>query len=164
MIFLDANAFYSYIGRRNLGLIESTHVNETELSKYLDSITEKSLPTSVFIEIMVHFRDDPARLRKIIEFRLSKGLPLFNNIPDYCISEDEITCIYHMDDISLKQYAYKLLDKKIEIESRFTYLFMRLQRICIWSIDCRRLVTLQKKRNTVFGISWEENKLKKKAM
>lgn len=23
MIFLDANAFYSYIGRRNLGLIES---------------------------------------------------------------------------------------------------------------------------------------------
>lgn len=83
-----------------MGLIESTHVNETELSKYLDSINEKSLPTSVFMEIMVHFRDDSARLRKIIEFRLSKGLPLFNNISDYCISEDEITCIYHMHEIS----------------------------------------------------------------
>ena len=125
-MFLDANAFYSYIGRCNLGLIESTHVNETELSKYLDSINEKSLPTSVFMEIMVHFRDDSARLRKIIEFRLSKGLPLFNNIQDYCISEDEITCIYHMDDTSLKQYAYKLLDKKIEIESRFAYLFYEI--------------------------------------
>lgn len=126
MIFLDANAFYSYIGRRNLGLIESTHVNEIELSKYLDSINEKSLPTSVFIEIMVHFRDDSARLRKIIDFRLKKGLPLFNNIPDYCISEDEITCIYFMDDISLKKYAYKLLDKKIEIEGRFAYLFYEI--------------------------------------
>lgn len=28
MLFLDANAFYSYIGRKNIGLIESTHVNE----------------------------------------------------------------------------------------------------------------------------------------
>ncbi len=81
MIFLDANAFYSYIGRRNLGLIESMHVNEAKLSKYLDSNREKSLPTSVFIEIMVHFRDDSSRLREILEFRLRKGLPLFNNIP-----------------------------------------------------------------------------------
>lgn len=126
MIFLDANAFYSYIGRRNLGLIESTHVNEAKLSKYLDSIREKSLPTSVFIEIMVHFRDDSSRLREILEFRLRKGLPLFNNIPDYCISEDEITCIYFMDDFSLKKYAYKLLDEKIGVESRFAYLFYEI--------------------------------------
>lgn len=58
MVFLDANAFYSYMGRKNLGLSESTHVKEKELRIYLDSISEKSLPTSVFMEIMVHFRDD----------------------------------------------------------------------------------------------------------
>lgn len=87
MIFLDASAFYSYIVRRNSGLIESTHVNEAKLSKYLDPIREKSLPASVFIEIMAHFRDDSSRIREILEFRLRKGLPQFNNIPDYCISD-----------------------------------------------------------------------------
>ncbi len=138
MFFLDANAFYSYIGRCNLGLIESTHVNEAKLSKYLDSIREKSLPTSVFIEIMVHFRDDSSRLREILEFRLRKGLPLFNNIPDYCISEDEITCIYFMDDFSLKKYAYKLLDEKIGVESRFAYLFYIQQANFNRAFDCQR--------------------------
>ncbi len=78
-------------------MIESTHVKEAKLSKYLDSIREKSLPTSVFIEIMVHFREDSSKLREILEFRLRKGLPLFNNIPNYCINKDEITCIHFMD-------------------------------------------------------------------
>ena len=38
MIFLDANAFYSYMGRKNVGLGESAHVKEKELRGYLDSI------------------------------------------------------------------------------------------------------------------------------
>ncbi len=126
MLFLDANTFYSYIGRKNIGLIESTHVNEAELRKFLDNIKEKTLPTSVFIEIMVHFRDDPERLRKILNFRKDKGLPLFNNIPDYCVSDDEITCVYHMGNEALKKYAYKLLDEKIGVESRFAYLFYEI--------------------------------------
>lgn len=37
--------------------------------------------------------DEPSGLRKILEFRLRKGLLLFNNILDYCISEDEIASI-----------------------------------------------------------------------
>ncbi len=41
MIFLDANAFYSYIGRKNVGLGESAHVKEKELRVYLDSIFDK---------------------------------------------------------------------------------------------------------------------------
>ena len=126
MLFLDANAFYSYIGRKNIGLIESTHVNEEALRNFLDTIKEKSLPTSVFIEIMVHYRDDPARLRKILNYRRDKGLPLFNNIPDYCVSDDEITCVYHLGDEDIKKYAYKLLDEKIGVESRFTYLFYEI--------------------------------------
>ncbi len=71
--FLDANAFYSYIGRRNLGLIESTHVNEAKLSKYLDSIREKSLPASVFIEIMAHFRDDSSRFSEYEDLKFQIG-------------------------------------------------------------------------------------------
>lgn len=126
MIFLDANAFYSYIGRKKLGLIESSHVNEEKLRRFLDSVKEKSLPTSVFIEIMVHFRDEPKILKKMLYFRKEKGIPLYNNIPDYCISDDEITCVYYMDDVALGKYAYKLLDEKIGIESRFSYLFFEI--------------------------------------
>lgn len=73
MIFLDANAFYSYMGRKNVGLGESAHVKEKELRGYLDSIFDKSLPTSVFIEIMVHFRDDKKRLKQILDFRGEKN-------------------------------------------------------------------------------------------
>lgn len=61
-----------------------------------------------------------------MEFRLNKGLPLFNNIPDYCISEDEITCIHFMDDEALVKYAYHLLDEKIGVESRFAFLFYEI--------------------------------------
>lgn len=46
--------------------------------------------------------------------------------PDYCISEDEIICIHFMDDFFLKKYAYKLLDEKIGVESRFAYLFYEI--------------------------------------
>ncbi len=126
MVFLDANAFYSYMGRKNLGLSESTHVKEKELRIYLDSISEKSLPTSVFMEIMVHFRDDHRRLREISVFRKEKNLSLYNNIPDYCVSETELSCIYYMGDNALKKYAYRLLNSKIAIESQFAYLFYEI--------------------------------------
>lgn len=128
MIFLDANAFYSYMGRKNVGLGESAHVKEKELRGYLDSIFDKSLPTSVFIEIMVHFRDDKKRLKQILDFRGEKKLSLFNNIPDYCVSDVEMNCIYHMSDNDLKKYAYQLLNTKIDIESRFSYLFYEITR------------------------------------
>lgn len=128
MIFLDANAFYSYYGRKKLGLIESSYVNEKKLSCFLDSVKDKSLPTSVFIEVMVHFRDDSKKLRKMLDFIKEKGMPLYNNIPDYCISDDEITYVHYMDEIALGKYVYKLLDEKIGIESRFSYLFYEITR------------------------------------
>ena len=92
MIFLDANAFYSYYGRSKLGMT-SEPVDEERLKKYLEQQREKSLPTSVYIEIMTHFRNNPKVLQNLLEFRYAKGLPLFNNIPDYVVSEDEITSV-----------------------------------------------------------------------
>lgn len=54
-------------------MIESTHVNEAKLSKYLDSIREKSLPTSIFIEIMAHFRDDSSRFSEYEDLKFQIG-------------------------------------------------------------------------------------------
>ena len=37
-----------------------------------------------------------------------------------------MNCIYHMSDNDLKKYAYQLLNTKIDIESRFSYLFYEI--------------------------------------
>ena len=125
MIFLDANAFYSYYGRSKLGMT-SEPVDEERLKKYLERQREKSLPTSVYIEIMTHFRNNPKVLQDLLEFRYAKRLPLFNNIPDYVVSENEITSVAYMDQTALKNYADRLLKSKIQIESKFTLLFFEI--------------------------------------
>ena len=127
MLFLDANAFYSYYGRSRLGM-SSSPVDEERLKKHLDSRNDKSIPTSVFIEVVTRFRNNPKLLRELLEFRYEKGMPLYNNIPDYVISEDEITCVAFMDEVSLKNYANRLLVNKISIESKFTLLFFEITR------------------------------------
>lgn len=48
-------------------------MNEAKLSKDLDSIREKSLPTSVFIEIMAHFRDDSSRFSEYEDLKFQIG-------------------------------------------------------------------------------------------
>lgn len=127
MIFLDANAFYSYFGRTRLGM-SSSPVDEKRLRKYLDVQKDKSLPTSVFIEIVTHFRNAPKLLKELLEFSQEKRILIYNNIPDYVISEDELTCVAFMDEIGLKHYADRLLENKIRIESKFTLLFFEITR------------------------------------
>ena len=75
---------------------------------------------------MTHFRNNPKVLQNLLEFRYAKGLPLFNNIPDYVVSEDEITSVAYMDQAALKNYADRLLKSKIQIESKFTLLFFEI--------------------------------------
>lgn len=104
--------------------MSSSPVDEKRLAEYLDRQNEKSLPTSVFIEIITHFMKNPVLLRERLKFRYEKGLPLYNNIPHYVISEDEITCVGLMDETDLKNYADRLLKSKIEIESRCILLFL----------------------------------------
>lgn len=127
MLFLDANAFYSYYGRSRLGMASSP-VNETALCHFLDGRNEKSLPTSVFMEIVTHYRDDPDTLMNLIRFRKQKELPLYNNIPDYCISTDEITAVSIAGKTGIQNYAKKILEEKIKIETRFTFLFYEITR------------------------------------
>lgn len=119
MIFLDANAFYSYYGRSKLGMT-SEPVDEERLKKYLEQQREKSLPTSVYIEIMTHFRNNPKVLQNLLEFRYAKGLPLFNNIPDYVVSEDEITSVI----IKIKNKSEIMMTQIIYYIMIFTYIII----------------------------------------
>ena len=128
MIYLDANAFYWYLGRENLFAQPSTPRHNIEkLNKFLDTRNDKGIPASAFLEMIVHFRDDPDKIKKIIRFRETKGIPVFNNFVDYCFTPDELTALHlTTSNTILTDYAYKLLDKKIDIEVKHTYVFLQI--------------------------------------
>lgn len=161
MIFLDANAFYSYYGRSKLGMT-SEPVDEKRLKKYLDQQSEKSLPTSVYIEIMTHFRNNPKVLQSLLEFRYAKGLPLFNNIPDYVVSEDEITSVAYMDQVALKNYADRLLKSKIQIESKFTLLFFEITKdlYAHYKLEMTDGLSQKNKDAKIFDFTYSPEKIK----
>lgn len=126
MFFLDANAFYSFYGRNKLNS-SSYPVDEEALRTFLKNKNVK-LPTSVFIEIITHFRNDPRILKDIIRFRNLNQISLYNNIPDYCVTSDELTYISLFDEDDIQRYANNLLSKKIEIECNFVTLFYEITR------------------------------------
>lgn len=128
MIFLDANAFYWYLGREKLFAKPSTPKHDIKkLNNFLDARSDKSIPASAFMEMIVHFRDDPNKIMKIIKFREEKGILVFNNSNDYCFTPDELTALHVTTNPSiLRHYAYKLLDKKIEIETKHAYAFLQI--------------------------------------
>lgn len=124
--FLDANAIYSYYGRDKLGL-NSKPVDEENLKKYLNGKT-LGLPASVLIEVITHFRNDADRLYGLVQFILESKITIFNNIPDYCYSSDELQILKTICKDDLQNYAMKLLEKKIEIEAKFVLLFHEITR------------------------------------
>ena len=127
MIYLDANTFYWYYGRDKLPLPSSVpNLDVSKLRIFLEARTDKSLPASVFMEMIVHFRDDPETIKKIISFREEKKMQIYNNFHGYCFTPDELTLLHFTaDKVILKKYAYKLLNKKIEIEVQHAYLFLQ---------------------------------------
>lgn len=125
MIFLDANAFYSYYGRTKLGMT-STPVDEFKLRKYISTKECVSLPTSVYIEIITHFRDNTNILIDIIQFIVTNNIKLYNNIPCYIIEPNEMHCVQFMNEADIAKYANQLLNKKINIESEFTVCFFEI--------------------------------------
>ena len=128
MIFLDANAFYWYLGRENLFAKPSTPKHDViKLNNFFDTHSDKSIPASAFMEMIVHFRDDPDKIMKIVKFRETKGIVVFNNFADYCFTPDELTVLHVTTNKSvLTNYAYKLLDKKIDIEVKHAYAFLQI--------------------------------------
>lgn len=128
MIYLDANAFYYYLGRENLPMIPSVpKFDVKKFRNYVDAQNNKSIPASVFMEMIVHFRDHPIAIKKIISFREEKHIVIFNNMHGYCFTPDELTTLHLTQcDTILERYAYKLLDKKIEIEVSHSYVFLQI--------------------------------------
>lgn len=128
MIFLDANAFYWYLGKEYLFAKPSTSKHDViKLNNFLDTRSDKSIPASAFMEMLVHFRDDPDKIMKIIKFRETKGIAIFNNFTDYCFTSDELAVLHVTTNKSvLTNYAYKLLDKKIDVEVKHTYAFLQI--------------------------------------
>ncbi|MBE6572797.1 MAG: hypothetical protein E7652_00215 [Ruminococcaceae bacterium] len=127
MVYLDANSFYWYIGRDKLGMGESVPKHHVELLRnYLDQQTNKSIPSSVLIEMIVHFRNQPKMIRTIIDFIQEKNLRILNNIQEYCYTNENFTLLSVMLEDDLKQYADTLLDKKIEIEVKHSCMFLTI--------------------------------------
>lgn len=98
-----------------------------KLNRFLDSRSDKSIPASVFMEMLVHFRDNPDAIMKIIRFREDKGIKIFNNLHEYCFSTDELAALHITEDGSvLNQYAYRLLDEKVDVEVKHAYVFLQI--------------------------------------
>lgn len=128
MIYLDANAFYWYLGREKLFAKPSTPKHDVEkLNSFLDAHSDKSIPASVLMEMIVHFRDDPEKIMKLVRFRETKNITVFNNFGDHCFTPDELTFLHITNNnYVLTQYAYKLLDEKIEVEVKHAYTFLQI--------------------------------------
>ena len=136
MIFLDANAFYWYFGREKLFAQPSTPKHDVEkLNGFLDGRTDKRIPASVFMEIIVHFRDDPEKIKKLIRFREEKGITIHNNFRDHCFTPDELT-ILHLSKANavLTEYAYKLFCKLLA----YCMQIIILKTVLLWMVKQRK--------------------------
>lgn len=128
MIFLDANAFYWYLGRDKIFSQPSIPKHDVrKCNLFLDSRSDLCIPGSVLMEMIVHFRDNPNALAQIIQFREKKRIKVLNNVHEYCFTSDELEflCLTH-NPVILKQYANKLLNVKIEIEVKHAYVFLEI--------------------------------------
>ena len=127
MICLDANAFYWYYGRERLHLTPSVpKIDVIALRSWLDGREDKCIPTSVMLEMIVHFRNHPECIKQILSFQEEKGLRIYNNLKEYCFTNQELEVIGLMDIETIKNYSFNLLKKKIEIETNFSYVFLQM--------------------------------------
>lgn len=129
MIFLDANAFYWYYGRDKLGIPSPQKVDEVALRRFLDMRKDKGLPSSVYMEIITHFRDYPEKLKSIILFIKTKDIKIYNNYQKCCVTPDELTCTLFMSNSEICKYANLTKTKKIDIEINFAVLFLETVRL-----------------------------------
>lgn len=118
MIYLDVNAFYWYFGREKLPMpYSSLKLNVEKFRSFLDSCDNKSIPASVLMEMIVHFRNYPKIISEIISFCYEKNIKILNNSHDFYFTTNELSSLHiTKNDAILKQYAYKMLEKKMNVE------------------------------------------------
>ena len=104
MYYLDANALYWYYGRDKLNM-SSSGVDAKKLADFLDTHEDKSIPASVLIEVIVHFRKNPTVLSEIISFIQMKKMRIYNNCPYFSFSPEELTVTAILRNGQIEQYA-----------------------------------------------------------
>lgn len=156
MLFLDANAFYWYFGREKLGLSSTAQINKTVLCNYLDSHDNKSIPFSVFLEIFTHFRNNPNKLKDILNFITVKNFKIHNNLPYLKEEYESLKFIPIMDDLSIKFYVEKLLKGKIKIEVSFAVTFFEVIRLLYLQYKQERYKLNDRQYNACFKFLGEK--------
>ena len=149
MIFLDANALYWYLGRDKLGIPSTQRVDEKALRAFLDNQTEKSLPSSVYMEIITHFINSPHKLKTICNFINDRDFKIYNNFPHYCFTPYESSCLATINNQQLSCYANQLLDRKIDIEVSFVVTFLETVRLLYLEYRRKRETTLTESQQTM---------------
>lgn len=129
MYVLDANALYWYIGVDKLGFTNQSGVDEGVLCAFLDRQQIHYIPSSVYMEIITHFRRQPDKLRIILEFLRKKNFKIANNTGGYFCTTYEVSNALNMNEFELKEYAHRLLQMKISIEVGFILSFAEIVRL-----------------------------------
>lgn len=120
--FLDANALYEYIGRNKIFDGES-RIEKKNYIKDLDQQKFKFLPSSVFTEIIVHFRNDLKKLKIILRFIDKKNIKITPS-SSRVYKTAELSSLLSNGFTGNKAFIFKELKNKIDIEARFTYTFV----------------------------------------
>ena len=129
MLFIDANAFYWYFGRQFLGLSATQPIDVAKLNTMFDSRLI-CMPSSVYMEIITHFRNEPQKLKNIVTFILRKNIKIINNISKYYKwSKDELVCASMMNEKDIRSYAHTIYQQKINIETAFSVSFFEIVRL-----------------------------------
>lgn len=157
MIFLDANAFYWYYGRDKLGIPSPQKVDEVALRKFLDSRLDKSIPASVYMEIITHFRNSPEKLTGIVSFIISKNLKIYNNYQNCNITSKELTYVSFMGGTEILKYANIMKTKKIDIESSFAVLFFEIVRLLYLEYRKENIASLTEHQKGILSYMSEQS-------
>lgn len=141
---IDANVFYEYIGRESIKLkVDNKIIESQKIVEFLDK-ENFILPYCVFVEIIVHFRNDIKLVRQIINFiaekkvKISEGILIWMNT--------DIIEIINYNDEQLKCLIKTFLKNKIGDESKFATTFLQK----VFTAYLGQLLTLSYKKCFIF--------------
>ena len=125
MLFLDANALYYFYGNEKLGQPIPPNIDISKLRSICEKISDIALPSSAYMEMVVHFKDSPKTIKSIISFLAEKKVKTWNNIPTYDVSKDllDLQTIFDTTKSTLL-YINKITNAKMQCELAFSHFFL----------------------------------------
>lgn len=121
-LVLDANAFYSYVGRHKLGLGSDLLINKQRLDRLFDKST-LFISSSVLTEVFVRFRNNLEAIRDIICFLTEKKFSIITASTD-CVDEEKVDSIIRASsDFQRRLIINEVLKSKARIETYVVYVF-----------------------------------------